>query len=434
MFTHTRRAAAGIICGVVAVLSWLVVVEPASAHHVEVPSGDGRHFVWPASAWVAATDDYHNGNHHGSGSADLAAPHFTPVRPARPGTVEWLEFAGSSGWYVRVRHETAGDRTYYTAYVHLATEPLVEIGQRVDLDTPLGYVSRLGRTTDPHLHFRISVSTGDGPRETVRIPDLTIGDWVRSGGYVPGVYDEILDGELEPIDGEPARGFDVEVIQPDLWVYESTSRKTEERMIQLSAGDRVTVVDSHRGQYRILVDGEPGWIPSSGVIPDGNTAFGVEVTGGMNVRRGPGTDHDVIGWVEAPALLTGSEKANGWSKVTWKCNHETNRSDDPADNGKELGGCDARDPGDGNSWKYGWIGTANTEPTDDFPVRTMVDGIDVHANQVVDGESRPDTDEVIAELPTHGHLRVTGSYNGWYRFEHEGQTAWLRGWHTTTRR
>lgn len=441
---RARKVFGGLVA-VGALIGGVVFAGTANADHTEPDESDGQQFVWPVSSWVAANDDYVCCKHH-SGSADLAVDLFVPVYPARPGVVEYSGYAnGSHG--VRIRHETVDGETYYTGYGHLVTDALVEEGQQVDLDTPLGYLGRTGNAnmSGPHIHFTISVGESYGDAEPMKIPDLEIGSWVESGDYIFGDYDWEHTG-LTPIENVPARTFDVRVSEPDgLRVYETTSRPADEIMGELSVGDEVTVLETQDGQYRIDFEGEPGWIPRSGTLPVESTVFGVRVTAdnAANIRRGPTESSDVIGRIAGSEYryLTGYGKDGGWSRVMWPCNVRTNQitDNDADDEGKSLGGCPSRDDSEKATYfKYGWIGPAVHDRTEVFTARTRIEGLNVYGNTVVDGENRPDcpcnSDSKIGEV---GKIRslvtVEDTRNGWYRIDHDGQIGWIRGWYTAGR-
>ncbi|MFU8806593.1 MAG: hypothetical protein ACNA8W_22480, partial [Bradymonadaceae bacterium] len=94
----------------------------------------------------------------------------------------------------------------------------------------------------------------------------------------------------------------------------------------------------------------------------------------------------------------------------------------------------ANDPNRQYSAKYGWVGASVTTRTTRFQVRIRTGGLNVYASKTVDGQAQPDTDRKISELNMAALVTVTGTRNGWYRFSHQGQTAWFRGWHTVGRR
>lgn len=90
------------------------------------------------------------GKHHFHGGVDYAAPRGTPVRAVADGTVTLATMAGANGKIVKIRH--AGG--YESFYLHLS-KILVRKGSRVSQSTVVGQVGSTGRSTGPHLDFRI---------------------------------------------------------------------------------------------------------------------------------------------------------------------------------------------------------------------------------------------------------------------------------------
>jgi murein DD-endopeptidase MepM/ murein hydrolase activator NlpD len=417
------------VAGLVA--SGLVWGVSAHASHISPGDGDGEQFVWPVSSWISGTDYYPNGNHH-SGSADLTAPHYTLIRPARPGTVVRASF-GSNNYRVGIRHEGANGQRYYSTYVHLAEPPLVQVGDEVDFDTPLGYVGRTGSAywAGPHIHFSIRKDTIGGP--LLKIPDLEVGDWVNAGDFIPGDYEGLSSVQA------PDWTFDVRVTVDPLRVYPTTGRQIGSQIAELSPGDVVTVVDSRNGQYRIeLPGGQLGWIAHSGTDPVDSEVFGVEVQGTSprNVRRAPTTSSDIIGAHDptrgtADRYLPAFGRSGGWRLVLWRCNVTSNRSDDPDDQFRSLGGCPHRTSGQSSLWKYGWMGSAVVNDTDEFHTRTRVDNLTIHGNQVIDGQNWPNSSVTLGQYgASRALVHVLEIRNGWYRVDYNGQIGWTRGWFT----
>ncbi|WP_317493353.1 peptidoglycan DD-metalloendopeptidase family protein [Haloechinothrix sp. LS1_15] len=406
------------------------------ASHSSVPDGNDQSFAWHTPGWIAATDHYVTGAHH-PGSADIAAPHYTPVRAARSGRVVATGWNDVSGWFVRVEHRGLGAYNYHTSYGHLVEEPRVRRGQLVTSTlrggTVLGYVGRTGNAdfSGPHVHFTIRrIHKETGRSEILRIPDLTIGDWVRGGSFKRGRYEGLTPQVLET-----AGRFDVRVTDRDgTGMYASTRRRGSELLHAIPAGTVLTVVGSERGQYRVRYGGRTGWIAHSGTQPAASPAFGVRISPRytrVNVRRSPGGP--VIGVVPGGARVTafGTNQAGTWYRVQWRCTSTTNRSTVTADRGREVGGC----PGlrRGQSTKYGWVSGNVSYPTSYFPTRTRVHGLTVHGDRVVSGRSRPDTSVRLGTLPIRSMVTVTGTRNGWYRIDYGGQRGWIRGWFTAGR-
>ena len=83
---------------------------------------------------------------------DYAAPAGTPVVSIGDGTVTGRKYEGAGGNTVRIRHNSV----YSTAYLHLSRfAPGLKVGQRVRQGDVIGYVGSTGRSTGPHLDFRV---------------------------------------------------------------------------------------------------------------------------------------------------------------------------------------------------------------------------------------------------------------------------------------
>jgi murein DD-endopeptidase MepM/ murein hydrolase activator NlpD len=68
------------------------------------------------------------------------------------GTVTSVKYEGAGGNTVRIRHNSV----YSTAYLHLSKYASgLKAGQRVRQGEVIGYVGSTGRSTGPHLDFRV---------------------------------------------------------------------------------------------------------------------------------------------------------------------------------------------------------------------------------------------------------------------------------------
>ena len=84
---------------------------------------------------------------------DYAAPHGTPVRSVADGVVVWAGRKGANGNMIIVRHNNA----YKTYYLHLSRyAPGLRRDKRVTQGQIIGYVGSTGRSTGPHLDFRLA--------------------------------------------------------------------------------------------------------------------------------------------------------------------------------------------------------------------------------------------------------------------------------------
>jgi len=83
---------------------------------------------------------------------DYAAPKGTPVHTIGDGVVTSVKYEGAGGNTVRIRHNSV----YSTAYLHLSKYAKgLKAGQRVRQGEVIGYVGSTGRSTGPHLDFRV---------------------------------------------------------------------------------------------------------------------------------------------------------------------------------------------------------------------------------------------------------------------------------------
>ena len=83
---------------------------------------------------------------------DYAAPAGTPVMTIGDGVVTSVKYEGAGGNTVRIRHNSV----YSTAYLHLSRYAKgLKAGQRVRQGEVIGYVGSTGRSTGPHLDFRV---------------------------------------------------------------------------------------------------------------------------------------------------------------------------------------------------------------------------------------------------------------------------------------
>ena len=83
---------------------------------------------------------------------DYAAPTGTPVVSIGDGTVISAGYNGAAGNMVKIRHNSV----YTSAYLHLSKYGAgIKSGARVRQGQVIGYVGSTGRSTGPHLDFRV---------------------------------------------------------------------------------------------------------------------------------------------------------------------------------------------------------------------------------------------------------------------------------------
>lgn len=81
---------------------------------------------------------------------DYAAPRGTRVRSVGDGVVQRAGYEGPNGNYVKIRHNS----TYTSGYLHLS-RMTVGPGESVQQGETIGYVGSTGRSTGPHLDYRL---------------------------------------------------------------------------------------------------------------------------------------------------------------------------------------------------------------------------------------------------------------------------------------
>lgn len=81
---------------------------------------------------------------------DVAAPHGTPIRAFKAGTVVFSGVKGGYGYAVDIRHADG----IVTRYAH-NSKNLVRVGQRVRAGDVIAKVGSTGHSTGPHIHFEV---------------------------------------------------------------------------------------------------------------------------------------------------------------------------------------------------------------------------------------------------------------------------------------
>lgn len=83
---------------------------------------------------------------------DLAAPSGTPLYAAGAGTVVAAGWCDCGlGYYVEIDHGNG----LHTVYGHMASQPIVSVGQSVGQGDVIGPVGSTGLSTGPHVHFMV---------------------------------------------------------------------------------------------------------------------------------------------------------------------------------------------------------------------------------------------------------------------------------------
>ncbi len=127
------------------------------AAEAPAPVASGR-WVWPTSGDLTSGFGYRNfriGRFHNG--VDIANRRGTPVRAARAGRVIAAGWCSGYGYCVKINH---GDG-FVTEYGHLASQPSVRVGARVNAGDRIGSMGSTydrrggGYSTGVHLHFTV---------------------------------------------------------------------------------------------------------------------------------------------------------------------------------------------------------------------------------------------------------------------------------------
>jgi murein DD-endopeptidase MepM/ murein hydrolase activator NlpD len=100
--------------------------------------------------------------HHG---IDYAAPLGTPVRSVADGVIIQKGYRGAAGNMLKIKHP--GNLS--SGYLHLrGFAKGIKVGARVSQGQVIGYVGSTGRSTGPHLDFRLW--KGSTPINPLKVP------------------------------------------------------------------------------------------------------------------------------------------------------------------------------------------------------------------------------------------------------------------------
>ncbi|MCI8407229.1 MAG: M23 family metallopeptidase [Oscillospiraceae bacterium] len=98
--------------------------------------------------------DPFTGKRKGHTGLDLAVPNGTPIRAALPGTVRTAAYnQGGYGYYVLIDHADG----LSTLYAH-SSRLLVRAGEAVEAGDVIALSGSTGRSTGPHLHFKVHIN------------------------------------------------------------------------------------------------------------------------------------------------------------------------------------------------------------------------------------------------------------------------------------
>jgi murein DD-endopeptidase MepM/ murein hydrolase activator NlpD len=98
---------------------------------------------------------------------DYGAPYGTPVKSTGEGTVLAATRTQANGRFIKIKH----NRSYITYYLHLSRFAKgVRTGRKIRQGQVIGYVGSTGRSTGPHLCYRIKVGGRFINPRTVKLP------------------------------------------------------------------------------------------------------------------------------------------------------------------------------------------------------------------------------------------------------------------------
>ncbi len=97
---------------------------------------------------------------------DYPAPIGTRIGSAGPGTVSEIKTGGSYGLHVIVDHGSIDGKKVQSLYAHMSAFAAgLEVGDRVQPNTALGYVGLTGNTSGPHLHLEVHLNWTGGSND-----------------------------------------------------------------------------------------------------------------------------------------------------------------------------------------------------------------------------------------------------------------------------
>ena len=122
-----------------------------SAPSVNVPSGGGM-FIIPLPSGTVTCEWACYAGHSG---IDLSSSNrSSPILAAAAGVVVTSGWHNAYGNWVVITHNING-QTFSTLYAHMATTPMVSVGQTVSQGQQIGIMGSTGNSTGPHLHFEV---------------------------------------------------------------------------------------------------------------------------------------------------------------------------------------------------------------------------------------------------------------------------------------
>lgn len=131
-------------------------VVKAARDHATEDSAFSKPFIWPAQGIITGVygsrrilNDEPRAPHYG---IDIAAPKGTPVKAPQAGTIRMIEDLYFTGWTIILDHGHGVSSTF----LHL-DDASVKLGDYVEQGAVIGTVGSTGRSTGPHLDWRINL-------------------------------------------------------------------------------------------------------------------------------------------------------------------------------------------------------------------------------------------------------------------------------------
>lgn len=120
------------------------------------PSKSNKAFIRPMSGgWMGRKQFKTPAGHFGIDILiDRAKTGKVRLHPVADGTVTRSGWSTSYGWVVYIVHSING-QTWESVYAHIHAKPKVKVGQKVTVNTTIGYVGNTGWSDWPHLHFEL---------------------------------------------------------------------------------------------------------------------------------------------------------------------------------------------------------------------------------------------------------------------------------------
>lgn len=156
-----------------------------------------RSTVWPATGRITTEFGKVRKGGEVHRAIDIALPEGTPIRATGPGVIESTDIAGkgNSGKFARIAH---GGKIV-SGFAHLS-QVLVEPGQHVNQGDIIGYSGSTGKSTGPHLHWRVTKNGVDVDPRAVTFVDQ--GDTQEAVAAGPGFQggDKPFHAEVQKVD------------------------------------------------------------------------------------------------------------------------------------------------------------------------------------------------------------------------------------------